>query len=126
MERVDVLEDVGVLVGEQNHIKVFQWLINIPHRLVFNGSIVAIQFGNQTGKVTKKSCDTVLRYVTKQTRKKRFSASGADRSRQHYHCELRIEEIRVHCGSCAANEDDREEMRALSVNAKIAIECNCN
>ncbi|XXZ98476.1 hypothetical protein QA089_000974 [Meyerozyma guilliermondii] len=46
---------------------------------------------------------------------KRFSASGADRSRQHYHCRLRIEEIRVHSGSCAGHKTSRKYFHEVIV-----------
>ncbi len=45
MQRVDVLQDVGLPVGNENHVKFVERLIDIANVVLLNGSVLRARIG---------------------------------------------------------------------------------
>lgn len=45
MQRVDVLQDVRLPVGDEDHVKFVEWLIDIAHVVLLHGGVLRARVG---------------------------------------------------------------------------------
>lgn len=45
VQRIDVLQDVGLPIGDENHVKFVEWLIDIANVVLLHGSMLRARIG---------------------------------------------------------------------------------
>lgn len=91
MQRVNVLQNVQLFVGQYNNVKLFQWLVHVSDGFVFDGGVLRIGLGKKAGEIGQEGGDSVFIDMSKQSGKERFTAMGTYTSSQNDHDEGRIE-----------------------------------
>lgn len=77
MERIDVLEDIGLAVGDEDHVELVQWLIHKSNIILFNCSMLGTGI-SQFGEGGKQSFDSRPLHFTELSREDSLASPGAD------------------------------------------------
>lgn len=78
MQRVDVLEDVGLAVGDEHHVQLIQRLVDKADIVLFDGRVLRATVC-KLGKGGKEGFDARPGHLAELSRKDSFAPTGADR-----------------------------------------------
>jgi hypothetical protein len=81
MEGVNILENVGSLVGDEKDIEVFEWLVDIADLSSFDGGVLRV-CGNEFGEGGEERFDVGTRHGVKLAREHRCRGVLRDRRRR--------------------------------------------
>lgn len=79
VQGVDVLENVGLAVGDENHVKLVEGLVNETDIVLFDGRMLSTAVG-MLGERGKKRFYARSRHLTELSREDSFPSTGANRS----------------------------------------------
>lgn len=79
VERVDVLQDVGLAVGNEHHVELVERLVNESHIVLLNSSMLGAAVG-KLGEGCQECLYSGSWHVTELPREDSFPSAGADRS----------------------------------------------
>ena len=77
VQRVDVLENVGLTVRDQNHVKLVERLVNEADIVLFDGSVLSARVG-ELGERGEKSFNSRSLHLTELARQDGLAAACAD------------------------------------------------
>lgn len=78
MERIDVLEDVGLAVGDEDHVELVQGLVDKTDVVLLNCGMLRTAVG-QLGERGEESFDARPGHLAELSREDSFAPAGADR-----------------------------------------------
>lgn len=81
VERVNVLEDVGLLVGDEDHVELVQGLVDKADIVLLDGRVLGAALGELRER-GEESFDSGSGHLSKLPGEDSFPASGADRGRE--------------------------------------------
>lgn len=81
MEGIDVLEDVGLAVGDEDHVQLVQRLVDEANVVLLDSGVLRSAVG-QLGKRGEESLNSRSRHLPKLSGEDSFPATGAYRSRE--------------------------------------------
>lgn len=77
VEGVDVLEDVGLLVGDEHHVELIQWLVYESNIILFDGGVLGARVGS-LGERCEEGFDTSALDVVEGPGQNSLAAPSAD------------------------------------------------
>lgn len=82
MQRINVLQDVGLAVGDEHHVELVKGLVDESDVVLLDRRVLGAAVC-QLGERCKESLDPGPRHLAKLPREDSFTAAGADRSREN-------------------------------------------
>jgi len=84
VEGIDVLEDVGLFVGNEDHVELVQWLVDKANIVLFDRGMLGTTVG-ELGKGEKEGLESRTAHLVERPGQDGLAASGADRSCEDNH-----------------------------------------
>jgi hypothetical protein len=81
VERVDVLQNVGLAVRDENHVQLVERLVHESDIILLDGRVLSAAIG-VLGERGEESFDARARHLPELPRKDSFPPAGTDRSRE--------------------------------------------
>lgn len=78
VQRVDILKDVGLAVGDEHHVEFVQWLVNKSHVILFDRGVLRAAVG-ELGEGREKRLYSRAWHLAELPREDSFPSTGADR-----------------------------------------------
>lgn len=77
MQTVDVLQNVRLTIGNENHVELIQWLVHKSHIVLFDRSMLGLRV-RKLGERGQESFNARARNIPKLARKNSFTSAGTD------------------------------------------------
>lgn len=84
VERIDVLKDVGLLVGNENHVQLIQWLVNEADIVLFDRGVLGTAVG-EFGKGEQERLEPRAAHLVERPGQNGLAAARANRSCENDH-----------------------------------------
>jgi hypothetical protein len=82
VQTVNVLENVGLAVGDENNVQLIQWLVYESHVILLNGGVLGLRIG-ELGERGEKGFNARPRNLTELAREDRFASASANGCREN-------------------------------------------